>query len=104
MRLVDPDSGAVLIDDIDLREVRRGGVTEVAALVAQQTFMFDDSVRGNITLGADARRRERSGAPCTSPRAPASSSGCPTASTPASASAAPASPAASASGSPWPAP
>ncbi len=53
MRLVDPDSGAVLIDDIDLRQVRRGGVSEVAALVAQQTFMFDDTVRGNITLGAD---------------------------------------------------
>ncbi|MEO7448184.1 MAG: ABC transporter ATP-binding protein, partial [Humibacillus sp.] len=53
MRLVDPDSGAVLLDDIDLREVQHGGVSEVAALVAQQTFMFDDSVRGNITLGAD---------------------------------------------------
>ena len=52
MRLVDPDTGAVLLDDVDLREVRRGGVSEVAALVAQQTFMFDDSVRGNITLGA----------------------------------------------------
>ncbi|GAA2744163.1 ABC transporter ATP-binding protein [Terrabacter aerolatus] len=52
MRLVDPDSGAVLVDGIDLREVRRGGISEVAALVAQQTFMFDDSVRGNITLGA----------------------------------------------------
>jgi ABC-type multidrug transport system fused ATPase/permease subunit len=52
MRLVDPDSGAVLVDDVDLREVRRGGVSDVAALVAQQTFMFDDSVRGNITLGA----------------------------------------------------
>jgi ABC-type multidrug transport system fused ATPase/permease subunit len=51
MRLVDPDSGAVLVDDVDLRQVRRGGVSEVAALVAQQTFMFDDSVRGNITLG-----------------------------------------------------
>ncbi|EWT02908.1 ABC transporter permease [Intrasporangium oryzae NRRL B-24470] len=52
MRLVDPDTGAVLVDGIDLREVRRGGVSEVAALVAQQTFMFDDSVRGNVTLGA----------------------------------------------------
>ncbi len=51
MRLVDPDTGAILLDDIDLRRVRRGGVPEVAALVAQQTFMFDDSVRGNITLG-----------------------------------------------------
>ena len=53
MRLVDPDSGAVLVDGIDLREVRRGGVSDVAALVAQHTFMFDDTVRGNVTLGAD---------------------------------------------------
>ena len=53
MRLVDPDSGAVLVDDIDLREVQHGGISDVAALVAQQTFMFDDSVRGNITLGGD---------------------------------------------------
>ncbi len=53
MRLIDPDSGAVLVDDVDLREVRRGGVSDVAALVAQQTFMFDDSVRGNVTLGVE---------------------------------------------------
>ena len=53
MRPLDPDSGAVPIDDVDLRQVRRGGVSEVAALVAQQTFMFDDTVRGNVTLGAD---------------------------------------------------
>ncbi|CAN7409994.1 ABC transporter ATP-binding protein [Terrabacter sp. LjRoot27] len=53
MRLVDPDSGAVLVDGVDLRQVRHGGVSDVAALVAQQTFMFDDSVRGNITLGAE---------------------------------------------------
>lgn len=51
MRLVDPDSGAVLVDGVDLREVRQGGISDTAALVAQQTFMFDDSVRGNITLG-----------------------------------------------------
>ncbi len=57
MRLVDPDTGAVLVDGIDLREVRRGGVSDVAALVAQQTFMFDDTVRGNVTLGARPRRR-----------------------------------------------
>ena len=53
MRLVDPDSGAVLVDDVDLREVRHGGISDVAALVAQQTFMFDDTVRGNITLGVE---------------------------------------------------
>lgn len=61
LRLVDPDTGVVALDGIDLREVTRGGIPEVGALVAQQTFMFDDSVRGNVTLGApydDAQVRE----------------------------------------------
>ncbi|MFF4411867.1 ABC transporter ATP-binding protein [Streptosporangium sp. NPDC001559] len=51
VRLVDPGRGAVLIDGIDLREVARGGVSEAVALVPQQTFLFDDTVRGNVTLG-----------------------------------------------------
>jgi len=53
-RLVDPASGQVLIDGVDLRDVRPGGVAASAAVVAQQAFLFDDSVRGNVTLGLDA--------------------------------------------------
>jgi ABC-type multidrug transport system fused ATPase/permease subunit len=53
LRLVDPDRGDVSLDGTDLRQVARGGVSSVAALVPQQTFMFDDTVRGNITLGLD---------------------------------------------------
>ena len=53
LRLVDPDSGQVLVDEVDLRTVRQGGVSRVAALVPQQTFMFEDTVRDNVTLGAD---------------------------------------------------
>jgi ATP-binding cassette, subfamily B, bacterial len=53
VRLVDPDSGAVLLDRTDLRDLARGGVAEQAALVSQATFLFDDTVRGNVTLGAD---------------------------------------------------
>ena len=53
VRLVDPDTGAVLVDGADLRALPRGGVSEHAALVSQATFLFDDSVRGNVTLGAD---------------------------------------------------
>src|SRR5690606_12217806 len=51
VRLIDPVAGAVRLNGVDLREVRRGGVTDAVALVPQQTFMFDDTVRGNITLG-----------------------------------------------------
>lgn len=53
LRLVDPDTGTVRLDDIDLRSVRKGEIPDVATLVAQQTFMFDDPVRDNVTLGLD---------------------------------------------------
>ncbi len=53
VRLVDPDDGAVLLDGVDLRELREGAVAGAAALVFQETFLFDDTVRENITLGLD---------------------------------------------------
>ena len=53
LRLIDPDSGTVRLDGIDLRSVRHGEIPAVGTLVAQQTFMFDDSIRGNVTLGGD---------------------------------------------------
>jgi ABC-type multidrug transport system fused ATPase/permease subunit len=52
-RLVDPGSGRVLLDDVDLRELPYGGVAGSVALVPQQTFLFDDTVRGNVALGAE---------------------------------------------------
>jgi ABC-type multidrug transport system fused ATPase/permease subunit len=53
VRLVDPATGAVSYDDLDVRELAPGALAQVAALVPQQTFLFDDTVRGNITLSAD---------------------------------------------------
>ncbi|WP_408899178.1 ABC transporter ATP-binding protein [Nocardioides sp. R1-1] len=52
-RLVDVDEGAIRVDGTDLRELRRGGLAEVLAVVPQTAFLFDDTVRGNVTLGAD---------------------------------------------------
>lgn len=53
VRLVDPDSGQVLLDGVDLRDLPYGGVAASVALVPQQTFLFDDSVRGNVALGGE---------------------------------------------------
>ncbi len=53
VRLVDPTSGTVLLDDVDLRALARGEVAAGVALVPQGTFVFDDTVRGNVTLGED---------------------------------------------------
>jgi ATP-binding cassette subfamily B protein len=53
VRLVDPRTGAVLYDGTDVRTFAPGALAGVAALAPQTTFLFDDSVRGNVTLGAD---------------------------------------------------
>jgi ABC-type multidrug transport system fused ATPase/permease subunit len=52
VRLVDPSGGTVTYDDVDLRRLAPGAVAEVASLVPQTTFLFDDTVRNNVTLGA----------------------------------------------------
>lgn len=53
VRLVDPDAGSVRLDDSDARGLRRGILPSAASVVPQQTFLFDDTVRDNVTLGAD---------------------------------------------------
>jgi ABC-type multidrug transport system fused ATPase/permease subunit len=52
-RLVDPDEGAILIDGVDLRDLDKGELSRGLAVVPQSAFLFDDTVRDNITLGAD---------------------------------------------------
>jgi ATP-binding cassette, subfamily B, bacterial len=58
LRLVDPDEGALLLDGTDLRDLEAGALAEHVALVPQQAFLFDDTVRGNVTLGADIADEE----------------------------------------------
>jgi ATP-binding cassette subfamily B protein len=58
VRLVDPDEGGVHVDGTELRDLAAGTLAENMALVAQHTFLFDDTVRGNVTLGADVDDEE----------------------------------------------
>ncbi len=53
LRLVDADAGQVLLDGQDVRDLAPGALAEHVALVPQSAFLFDDTVRGNVTLGAD---------------------------------------------------
>lgn len=53
VRLFDPDGGQVLMDGVDVRDVRPGGLPAATAVVTQQTYLFDDDVRGNVTLGEE---------------------------------------------------
>ena len=58
VRLLDPADGAVLLDGTDLRDLAAGQLAEHVSLVPQQAFLFDDTVRGNVTLGADVPDEE----------------------------------------------
>lgn len=53
VRLFDPDAGTVSFDGMDLRDLERSELSEHIAVVFQESFLFDDTVRDNITLGAD---------------------------------------------------
>jgi ABC-type multidrug transport system fused ATPase/permease subunit len=57
-RLVDPEEGSIKVDGVDLRALARGELAGSVALVAQTAFLFDDTIRGNITLGGDYRDEE----------------------------------------------
>jgi subfamily B ATP-binding cassette protein MsbA len=50
-RFADPTAGAVTIDGRDLRSVQLASLRAQVALVAQETFLFNDTVRGNIAYG-----------------------------------------------------
>lgn len=52
-RLVDPDAGRLTLDGVDLRDLAPGELAKAIAVVPQTAFLFDDTVRGNVTLGAD---------------------------------------------------
>lgn len=49
-RLSDPTRGRVLIDGVDVRDALASDLTGQVALVGQSTFIFEDTVRSNVTL------------------------------------------------------
>lgn len=51
LRFYDPHRGAVRIGDTDVREVSLRDLRDQIALVAQETILFNDTIRHNIALG-----------------------------------------------------
>ncbi|HEX6970106.1 MAG TPA: ABC transporter ATP-binding protein [Micromonosporaceae bacterium] len=50
VRLLDPQRGTVRVDGVDVRSLTAESLVATTALVAQVPFVFDDTVRANITL------------------------------------------------------
>lgn len=57
-RLWDPTAGRITLDGTDLRDFARSALPGEVAFVAQEAFLFDDTVRGNIAFGTDATDEE----------------------------------------------
>lgn len=49
-RFIDPESGSVLLDGVDLREYVRADLREQVSVVSQEVVLFDDSIRRNIAF------------------------------------------------------
>jgi len=52
-RFYDPTQGAILIDGVDLREIRLAALRRQIGIVSQETLLFDDTVRHNVAYGKD---------------------------------------------------
>jgi ATP-binding cassette, subfamily B, multidrug efflux pump len=60
VRTYDPDRGAVLVDGVDLRRLSLADLRRTVGFVPQETFLFSDTLRENVLLGApDDGRLER---------------------------------------------
>ncbi len=60
VRAYDPDRGSVRIDGIDVRDLSLQDLRRAVGFVAQETFLFGETLRQNVLLGApDDGRLER---------------------------------------------
>jgi ATP-binding cassette subfamily B protein len=52
-RVYDPQEGQVLVDGVDVRERGLAELRAAVGYVPQETFLFSDTLRANVTLGAE---------------------------------------------------
>ena len=57
-RYYDPQAGRVVLDGVDVRELRLADLRGAIATVAEDTFLFSTSVAANIAYGAPGATRE----------------------------------------------
>lgn len=50
-RLMDPTTGAVRLDGVDLREIAQASLRRSVVLVPQEGFLFDDTIAANVRYG-----------------------------------------------------
>jgi ATP-binding cassette subfamily B protein len=53
MRFYDLNSGQILVDGIDIRQMRRGDLRRMFGMVLQDTWLFNGTIRENIAYGRE---------------------------------------------------
>jgi ABC-type multidrug transport system, ATPase and permease components len=59
MRFYDINSGAIIVDGTDIRDMKRSDLRSRYGMVLQETWLFTGSVRDNITYGIDGVSQEQ---------------------------------------------
>ena len=57
-RFYDPDSGRVLLDEVDIIKFRLSWLRQQMGLVSQEPVLFNESIRANILYGNDGNATE----------------------------------------------
>jgi subfamily B ATP-binding cassette protein MsbA len=58
-RFYDPTGGQVLIDGIDIRDIKLTSVRSLIAFVSQEAVLFNDSIFSNVAFGAKEAKPEQ---------------------------------------------
>jgi subfamily B ATP-binding cassette protein MsbA len=58
LRFYEPDSGSIVIDGHDIRDVTLKSLRSNIALVTQEAILFDETIADNIALGCQSATRE----------------------------------------------
>ena len=58
MRFYDVDRGAIRVDGVDIRELKRGALRRIFGMVLQDTWLFSGTIRENIAYGREHASEE----------------------------------------------
>ncbi len=58
MRFYDVNSGRILVDGVDIREIKRGALRRMFGMVLQDTWLFNGTIRANIAYGREGAMEE----------------------------------------------
>lgn len=57
-RFMDPKSGQILIDGIDIKDIKMGDIRALMGIVNQESILFNDTIFNNITFGRMVSEQE----------------------------------------------